>query len=251
LAFINNIPLIHSVFDTAKTKPVMILLQAQTAVDSVATSATSAQGISLFDLLLKGGWVMIPLLIMFFLTLFLIFERWLAINSNGKLEESFIDNMKDFVQQGNIKSAESLCRNQRSAAGRIFEKAVGRIGYSIKDIESTIENASHIEISRMESNLAYLGVIAGIAPMLGFVGTISGIINIFYSISLSNDFDISTIASGMYEKMVTSGAGLIVGLVAYMGYHLLNMKIDRIALKLQAGAFDFIDVLQKPITSRS
>ena len=229
----------------------MILLQAQTAVDSVATSATSAQGISLFDLLLKGGWVMIPLLIMFFLTLFLIFERWLAINSNGKLEESIIDNMKDFVQQGNIKSAESLCRNQRSAAGRIFEKAVGRIGYSIKDIESTIENASHIEISRMESNLAYLGVIAGIAPMLGFVGTISGIINIFYSISLSNDFDISTIASGMYEKMVTSGAGLIVGLVAYMGYHLLNMKIDRIALKLQAGAFDFIDVLQKPITSRS
>lgn len=229
----------------------MILLQAQTAVDSVATAATSAPGISLFDLLLKGGWVMIPLLIMFFLTLFIIFERWLAINSNGKLEESFIDNMKDFVQQGNIKSAESLCRNQRSAAGRIFEKAVGRIGYSIKDIESTIENASHIEISRMESNLSYLGVIAGIAPMLGFVGTISGIINIFYSISQSNDFDISTIASGMYEKMVTSGAGLIVGLIAYMGYHLLNMKIDRIALKLQAGAFDFIDVLQKPITSRS
>ncbi len=228
----------------------MILLQAQTAIDSVATTATTAQGISLFDLLMKGGWVMIPLLIMFFLTLFLIIERWLVINSNGKLEESFIDNMKDFVQQGNIKSAESLCRNQRSAAGRIFEKAVGRIGYSIKDIESTIENASHIEISRMESNLSYLGVIAGIAPMLGFVGTISGIINIFYSISQSNDFDISTIASGMYEKMVTSGAGLIVGLIAYMGYHLLNMKIDRIALKLQAGAFDFIDVLQKPITSR-
>ncbi|MDF7816137.1 MotA/TolQ/ExbB proton channel family protein [Runella sp. MFBS21] len=227
----------------------MILLQAQTAVDSVATAA-SAPGISLFDLLMKGGWVMIPLLIMFFLTIFLIIERWLAINANGKLEESFIDNMKDFVQQGNIKSAESLCRNQRSAAGRIFEKAIGRIGYSIKDIESTIENASHIEVSRLESNLSYLGVIAGIAPMLGFVGTISGIINIFYSISQSNDFDISTIASGMYEKMVTSGAGLIVGLIAYMGYHLLNMKIDRIALKLQAGAFDFLDVLQKPITNR-
>ena len=227
----------------------MILLQAQTAVDSVATAA-SASGISLFDLLMQGGWVMIPLLIMFFLTIFLIIERWLAINANGKLEESFIDNMKDFVQQGNIKSAESLCRNQRSAAGRIFEKAIGRIGYSIKDIESTIENASHIEVSRLESNLSYLGVIAGIAPMLGFVGTISGIINIFYSISQSNDFDISTIASGMYEKMVTSGAGLIVGLIAYMGYHLLNMKIDRIALKLQAGAFDFLDVLQKPITNR-
>ncbi|AYQ35463.1 MULTISPECIES: MotA/TolQ/ExbB proton channel family protein [Runella] len=225
----------------------MILLQAQTAVDSVATAA-SAQGISLFDLVMKGGWVMIPLLIMFFLTLFLIIERWLAINANGKLDESFIDNLKDFIQQGNIKSAESLCRNQRSAAGRIFERAIGRIGYSIKDIESTIENASQIELSRLEGNLSYLGVVAGIAPMLGFVGTISGIINIFYSISQSNDFNISTVASGMYEKMVTSGAGLIVGLIAYMGYHLLNMKIDRIALKLQSGAFDFLDVLQKPIT---
>lgn len=224
----------------------MILLQAQTAVDSVATAA-SAQGISLFDLVMKGGWVMIPLLIMFFLTLFLIIERWLAINANGKLDESFIDNLKDFIQQGNIKSAESLCRNQRSAAGRIFERAIGRIGYSIKDIESTIENASQIELSRLEGNLSYLGVVAGIAPMLGFVGTISGIINIFYSISQSNDFNISTVASGMYEKMVTSGAGLIVGLIAYMGYHLLNMKIDRIALKLQSGAFDFLDVLQKPI----
>lgn len=228
----------------------MILLQAQTAVDSVATTAASTSGISLFDLVMKGGWVMIPLLLMFFATLFLIIERWLAINANGKIENSFIDNMKDFVQQGNIKSAESLCRNQRSAAGRIFEKAVGRIGYSIKDIESTIENASQIELARLENNLAYLGVIAGIAPMLGFVGTISGIINIFYSISLSNDFNISTIASGMYEKMVTSGAGLIVGLIAYMGYHMLNMKIDRLALKLQAGAFDFLDVLQKPIISR-
>lgn len=225
----------------------MILLQAQTAVDSVATAA-SAQGISLFDLVMKGGWVMIPLLIMFFLTLFLIIERWLAINANGKLDESFIDNLKDFIQQGNIKSAESLCRNQRSAAGRIFERAIGRIGYSIKDIESTIENASQIELSRLEGNLSYLGVVAGIAPMLGFVGTISGIINIFYSISQSNDFNISTVASGMYEKMVTSGAGLIVGLIAYMGYHLLSMKIDRIALKLQSGAFDFLDVLQKPIT---
>ncbi|MFN4146213.1 MAG: MotA/TolQ/ExbB proton channel family protein [Runella sp.] len=227
----------------------MILLQATTATDSMATAATN-QGISLFDLMMKGGWVMIPLLLMFFATLFLIIERWLAINANSKIEPSFIDNVKDFIQQGNIKSAESVCRNQRSAAGRIFEKAVGRIGYSIKDIESTIENASQIEIARMEGNLSYLGVIAGIAPMLGFVGTISGIINIFYSISLSNDFDISTIASGMYEKMVTSGAGLIVGLIAYMGYHLLNMKIDRIALKLQAGAFDFLDILQKPIANR-
>ncbi len=224
----------------------MILLQIQSAADSTATAAT-AQGISIFDLMMKGGWVMIPLGILLAVTIFIIFERWLAINSNGKIEESFIDNIKDFVKQGNVKSAESLCRNQRSAAGRVFEKAVGRIGYSIRDIESTIENAAQLETAKLESNLAYLGVIAGIAPMLGFVGTISGIINIFYSIAQENSFEIKTIAGGMYEKMVTSGSGLIVGLIAYMGYHLLQMKLDRFALKMQAAAFDFLDILQKPV----
>jgi len=225
----------------------MILLQASTAIDSTAAAAAATEGIHVIDLVMKGGWVMFPLGFLFFATVFLIVERWLAINTNGKIDDSFIDNIKDFIRQGNVKSAESLCRNQKSAAGRVFEKAVGRIGYSIRDIESTVENAGQIEIARMESNIAYLGVIAGIAPMLGFVGTISGIINIFYSISLSNDFNISTVASGMYEKMITSGSGLIVGLIAYMGYHVLNMKLDRFALKMQASAFDFLDVLQKPV----
>jgi len=120
----------------------------------------------------------------------------------------------------------------------------------MEDIETSIETASQIEIQRMEGNLGYLGVIAGIAPMLGFVGTISGIIRIFYDISVSNDFNISTIASGMYEKMITSGSGLIIGLLAYAGYHLLNMKIDRFALRIQMAASDFLDVLQKPVSSK-
>ena len=225
------------------------MLFLQTDTTAVAT-ATATKGIQLIDLIMKGGWVMFPLAFLLFATIFLIFERFISIGANAKIEASFIDNIKDFIQQGNIKAAESLCRNQRSSVGRIFEKAVGRIGYAIKDIESTIENAGQIEIARMEGNLAYLGVIAGIAPMLGFVGTISGIINIFYSIAQSNEFEISTIAGGMYEKMITSGAGLVVGLIAYMGYHLLNMKIDRFALNLQSSSFDFLDVLQKPMTSR-
>lgn len=190
---------------------------------------------------------MLPLGLLLLATLFIIIERYLGIKASGKVEQNFIDNIRDFVQEGNLKSAESLCRNQRNAVGRIFERAVSRIGYPIKDIETTIENASQIELQRMEGNLSYLGVIAGIAPMLGFVGTIAGIIRIFYDISLSNDFNISTISGGMYEKMVTSGTGLIIGLIAYAGYHILNMKIDRFALQLQMAASDFLDVLQKPI----
>lgn len=226
----------------------MMLLQALT--DSTMTAPVADEGLSAFTLLMKGGWVMLPLGFLFVATLALIVERWWGINANGKIDNSFVDNVKDFIQQGNLKSAESLCRNQRNAAGRILERATGRIGYPIKDIETTIENASQIELQRMEGNLAYLGVIAGIAPMLGFVGTIAGIIRIFYDISISNDFNISTISGGMYEKMITSGSGLIIGLIAYAGYHLLNMKIDRFALRLQMAASDFLDVLQRPVASR-
>ena len=223
----------------------MMLLQALTD-STLATPATDA-GLSVIELLMKGGWVMLPLGLLLLSTFFLIAERWMAINSNTRIDQAFVDNIKDFIQQGNLKSAESLCRNQRTAAGRVLERATGRIGYPIKDIESTIENAGQIELQRLEGNLPYLGVIAGVAPMLGFVGTISGIIRIFYDISLSNDFNISTIAGGMYEKMITSGTGLIIGLIAYAGYHLLNMRIDRFALKLQMAASDFMDVLHKPV----
>ena len=222
----------------------MIILQ---ALSDTTLTATSDQGLTLFGLLSKGGWVMLPLGLLLLATIFLIIERYLGIGASGKVEQNFVDNIRDFVQEGNLKSAESLCRNQRNAIGRIFERAISRIGYPIKDIETTIENASQIELQRLEGNLAYLGVIAGIAPMLGFVGTIAGIIRIFYDISLSNDFNISTISGGMYEKMITSGSGLIIGLIAYAGYHMLNMKIDRFALRLQMAASDFLDVLQKPV----
>jgi len=222
----------------------MIILQ---ALSDTTAIANSDQGLTLFGLLSKGGWVMLPLGLLLLATLFLIIERYLGIKASGKVEQSFIDNVRDFVQEGNLKSAESLCRNQRNAVGRVLERAVSRIGYPIKDIETTIENASQIELQKMEGNLSYLGVIAGIAPMLGFVGTIAGIIRIFYDISMSNDFNISTISGGMYEKMITSGTGLIIGLIAYAGYHILNMKIDRFALQLQMAASDFLDVLQKPI----
>ncbi|MGV3560148.1 MotA/TolQ/ExbB proton channel family protein [Larkinella arboricola] len=227
----------------------MILLQVPTtgtsAVDSTAAAAP-AQSMQLFDLVAKGGWVMVPISILFFLTLYLIIERWLFIRSNTRVDDNFIDNVKDMVMQGNIKSAESFCKNQRNSIGRIFEKAVGRIGSPIKDIEGTLETVGQIELSRLERNLGYLGIIAGIAPMLGFIGTISGIIRIFYDISLSDNISVGIIAGGLYEKMITSGAGLIVGVIAYTGYHLLNMLIEKFTLKLEVNSFEFMEVLQKP-----
>ncbi|WP_421828583.1 MotA/TolQ/ExbB proton channel family protein [Larkinella sp.] len=226
----------------------MILLQVPTAgapaVDS--TAVAPAQSMQLFDLVAKGGWVMIPISLLFFFALYMIIERWLFIRSNTKVDDNFIDNVKDMVLQGNIKSAESFCKNQRNSIGRIFEKAVGRIGSPIREIEGTLETVGQIELSRLEKNLGYLGIIAGIAPMLGFIGTISGIIRIFYDISLSDNISVGIIAGGLYEKMITSGAGLIVGVIAYTGYHLLSMFIEKFTLKLEINSFEFMEVLQKP-----
>ncbi|GAB4000384.1 MotA/TolQ/ExbB proton channel family protein [Spirosoma daeguense] len=228
----------------------MLLLQVP-AVDTTAaslstTAAAQPQTLQLFDLVAKGGWVMVPIAFLFFSTLYLIFERFFVIRSQTKADANFIDNIRDMIAQGNIKSAESFAKNQRSALGRVFEKAIGRIGSPIRDIESTIETVGQIELSRLERNMGYLGIIAGIAPMMGFIGTISGIIRIFYDISLSDNISVGIIAGGLYEKMITSGAGLIVGVIAYTGYHLLNMMIERFTLSLEMYSFEFIEVLQKP-----
>lgn len=228
----------------------MLLLQVP-AVDSTAslsatTAATQPQQLQLLDLVAKGGWVMIPIAILFFCALYLIFERFFVIRAQTKADDNFVDNIRDMVAQGNIKSAESFAKNQRTAMGRVFEKAIGRIGSPIREIESTIETVGQIELSRLERNMGYLGVIAGIAPMLGFIGTISGIIRIFYDISLTDNISVGIIAGGLYEKMITSGAGLIVGVIAYSGYHLLNMMVERFTLALEINAFSFIEVLQKP-----
>ncbi len=189
---------------------------------------------------------MIPIALLFFAALYLIIQRFYVIRTQTRVDDGFIDNVKDMVLQGNIKSAESFCRNQKTSVGRVFEKAVGRIGSPIREIESTIETVGQIEIGRLERNMGYLGIIAGIAPMLGFIGTISGIIRIFYDISLSDNISVGIIAGGLYEKMITSGSGLIVGVIAYTGYHLLNMMVEKFTLRLEMNAFEFLEVLQKP-----
>ncbi|MVM30655.1 MotA/TolQ/ExbB proton channel family protein [Spirosoma sp. HMF4905] len=230
----------------------MLLLQVPavdtTAASLSATAAAQPQSLQLFDLVAKGGWVMVPIAFLFFATLYLIFERYFVIRSQTKTDANFIDNIRDMIAQGNIKSAESFAKNQRTSMGRVFEKAIGRIGSPIREIESTVETVGQIELSRLERNMGYLGIIAGIAPMMGFIGTISGIIRIFYDISLSDNISVGIIAGGLYEKMITSGAGLIVGVIAYTGYHLLNMMIERFTLSLEVNAFEFIEVLQKPTT---
>lgn len=187
---------------------------------------------------------MIPLGILSMISIYVIIERWIFINQALKLEANFMANLNDLLGKGDIKAAKAYCQRQNNPISRVIEKGINRIGKPIKDIESAMESVSGIEMDKLEKNLGFLGITAGIAPMLGFIGTISGIIKIFYNISVSDNISIGLIAGGLYEKMITSGTGLIVGLIAYGGYHLLNTRIDRFSHKLQQSAIDFIDILE-------
>jgi biopolymer transport protein ExbB len=201
------------------------------------------EGLNFLELVFKGGLVMVPIGLLSVITIYLIIERFIFIQKSSKLEANFLNNLKDLLAKGDLKAARAFCQRVNSPISRVIEKGVMRIGKPIKDIESSIESMGSLETSNLEKNLNWLGIIAGIAPMLGFIGTISGIIKIFYNISVSDNISIGLIAGGLYEKMITSGAGLVVGVVAYTGYHLLNTLIDKFNTKLERTAVDFIDIL--------
>jgi len=221
----------------------------QIVVDSLATGGTTAaktQSLNLLDLILKGGWVMVPIGFLSVVAVFLMVERYITISRAGKVDSGFMANIKAMLMDGKADAALSLCRGTNTPIARLLEKGIKRLGKPIKEIESAVENTGKLEIYKLEKNLAYLGIIAGIAPMFGFVGTISGVIKIFYNISLADNISIGLIAGGLYEKMITSAAGLVVGIIAHIGFHLLNSMIDRVSFDLESTTVEFIDLIQEP-----
>ncbi len=227
-----------------------ILLQITTvaAPDTVSVLGTPAKvehSINLLELILKGGWVMIPIFLLSAISLVIIIDRFITISKASKDTNKFMDKIKTYITQGDIKSAKSLCEQTESPVARMIEKGIMRLGRPLKDIESSIENTGKIEIYKLEKNMSVLAIVAGIAPMLGFVGTISGVIKIFYNIALEENISIGAIAEGLYEKMITSAAGLIVGILAHIGFHYLNLLLDRVVYKMESNSLEFIDLLQE------
>jgi biopolymer transport protein ExbB len=220
-------------------------------VDSTANAANTAVAtptpeLHFIDLLFKGGWVMVPLALLAFLGLVIFIERYLTIRKSSKDESNLMFQIKQNIHEGRLDSAISLCRNAKSPLGRMLEKGLKRIGRPIKDIEGAIENTGKLEVAKLEKNIGVLGIIAGIAPMLGFVGTIIGVITIFHDVSIKGEIEIGTISGGLYTKMITSATGLIIGIIAYVLYHILNMMVERIILKMETDAIEFIDLLEEP-----
>lgn len=240
--------------------PTTILLQAGAQVadttagmiDTLANSQTVQQAskvaeeFSVMDLLSKGGYVMYPIGLLFIGAVFLFIERYLYIRKTAKLDENFLHTINDMLVSGNIQSAITYCKTSQYPIAKLLEKGLSRLGSPIRDIETAIENKAKVEIYNMEKNLGILSAIARIAPMFGFLGTVTGMIRTFHNISISNKIDISTIAGGIYEKMVTSASGLIVGIIAYVLYTLLTTMIDRTINKMEITAIDFLDILHKP-----
>ena len=231
------------------------LLQATPVIDSTANAVNAAaattevsvtQNISYLDFLLKGGVMIYPLIVLLFFCIYVIIERYLSIKKATKQDSNLVSEVKMQLKTGKLDNAIMLCSRENTAAGNILRSGVSIIGRPIGEIESVMEQTANVEIAQMEKGLGYLGLISGIAPILGFIGTIAGVIKIFHSISTTGNLNIQTISGGLYEKMISSGAGLVVGVVAYSAYHLFNMMIDGFTLKIQRQTLEIINVIQEP-----
>ncbi|PWA06739.1 MotA/TolQ/ExbB proton channel family protein [Flavobacterium laiguense] len=201
--------------------------------------------ISVLGFILKGGFFLIPIAILLFYTFYVVIERYSYIHRVSKIDPLLMRDVRDHLNAGNFDLARSITERTNTASGNVIKEGILLIGRPIAEIESNMDRAADIEIAEMEQHLGQLGLIAGIAPTLGFIGTISGVIKIFYSISVTENISIGNISGGLYEKMISSGSGLIVGIIAYSAYHLLNGKIDNYALKVQKQILEFVNIIQK------
>lgn len=225
----------------------------QLQADTIANAASNAviekiapnAEISVLGFILKGGFFLIPISILLFYTFYLIIERYLYIQRVSKIDSRLMGDVSVNLVSGNLDMALSIAERSNTASGNILKEGIQVIGRPIAEIESNMDRAADIEIGEMEKHLGQLGLIAGIAPTLGFIGTISGVIKIFYSISVTENISIGNISGGLYEKMISSGSGLIVGIIAYSAYHLLNGKIDNFALKIQKQILEFVNIIQR------
>lgn len=226
----------------------MFLLQAlDTAARAASATDTNHDGnISLYELLTLGGWLMIPLAVLFLLTIYVFFERLAAIRKASKIDDNFMNIVRDHIVTGNVGAARSFAKNTNNPVARIIDKGIQRLGKDIDLIEKSMENVGKQEVYNLEKNLSILSLIAGIAPMFGFLGTIVGMFKLFYNLASTGDFTIQTMANGIYTKMVTSASGLIIGLLAYIAHNYLSTQADKTANRMEAASAEFLDILQEP-----
>ncbi len=226
----------------------MILTQITTAAtDSLSTADGGDEPVKLISLLFDGGFMMVPIALLAVASIYIFFERFFTLKKASQVPGQFMDNIKEMVQKGDISEARMLCAQSTTPISKMIEKGISRIGSPLKNIEVSIENVGKIEIFKLEKNLSLLATIAGAAPMLGFLGTVIGMIQAFIAIAQEEgSVSPKLLSEGIYTAMVTTAAGLFVGIIAYLGYNYLVSQVQKVVHKMEYTSIDFIDLLQEP-----
>lgn len=236
----------------------MLLLQqmqnvAAMAADSVQVQTPQAtEQLRFIDMVIKGGWLMIPIGILLIVAIYLFFERLITISKASKEDKSFMNRIKDYIYDGKIDSAVNLCETTQSPSARMIEKGISRLGRPMSDVLVAIENVGNIEIAQLEKGLNLLATIAGGAPMLGFLGTVLGMVKAFFQMEQAggNSINLSQLSGGIYTAMVTTVAGLIVGILAYFAYNYLVGRLDEVMRRLEMRSMEFLDLLNEPAAKK-
>ena len=217
-----------------------ILLQVNTTTD-----------IQLWDILEKGGFLMVILGLLSIVAFYILIERTLTMNKASKNQKQFLNHVKEMVVNGDLQGAKTFCAETDTPTARMIEKGLSRVGHSLKDIEVAVENVGKIEVNKLSKNLSVMATISGAAPMLGFLGTVTGMIKAFISIATQEGtVSPKDLAGGIYEAMITTAAGLAVGIIAYMAYNFLTAKLEKIIHNMEYSSVEFMDLLQEPHTNK-
>lgn len=232
---------------------IALLLQGDSTNSLASTDANQTSEIvertkevPVWDLVLQGGWAMIPLAIISVFAVYIFVERFLMINKALKDERNFMTQVKEYLLDGKIDAARALCAQTNNPAARMVEKGISRIGKPMKDIVSSIENVGKLEIYQLEKRLSFLATASGVAPMIGFLGTTLGMIRTFNDLKFETSIQLSTISGGIMEAMVTTVAGLVVGIIAYMSYNYLIAKVEKVIHTMEGASIEFLDLLNEP-----
>lgn len=221
-----------------------IILQSL-AADTTMTEGTARE--SFIDLAIKGGWVMIPIVLLSLVAVYIFFERWFAIKKAASIDQNFMNRIKDYIMDGKVDAAKTLCQSTDNPVAAMIEKGISRIGRPLNDVNAAIENVGRLEVYKLERGLPTLASVSGGAPMIGFLGTVIGMVQAFHQMSTAgNNINVGELSGGIYTALITTVAGLIVGIIAFFAYNILVARVDKVINNMEASSTEFIDLLNEP-----
>jgi len=228
----------------------MALIQLILQGSQVPVESAGEMELSLWDLAVKGGWVMVPIILLSFVAAYIFIERYYVIQQATKEDVNFMNRIKDYIHDGKIEAALALCKSTDSPSARMVDKGISRLGRPLQDISTAIENVGKLEISKLEKGFPTLATITGAEPMLGFLGTVIGMVQSFYAMSQAgNNVEVSMMSGGIYTALITTVAGLIVGILGYFAYNTLVVRVEKVVFNLEATLTEFMDILNEPVKS--